>query len=229
MRVFRFIVILALPPACAGAVCAHSLLETHVEHHTRLLVGSENIDVELELLFFSGSSLVERRKIDADIDGVLGEEEIEAYLAEVATLAEKALGLLVDGEPLELVPLDEPRVESLRGARVRPAPHRLRLRYFARTPAGLGAGSEIRLEEKLFLQAPAICSSEAHGHEGLRLIVEQDARSSRVFRARCLSRGERRPPPGSGPPGIRLHPVLTILLAAGALALLGLPHLRYRQ
>jgi len=159
-------------------------------------VGASNIDIEVELTFFGSRSLVERRKMDRDRNGVISSEETDAYLIDAAGMQEGGFRLLVHGRSLELLSLYEPELDLMGCNRPLPSPHVLRLFYFARRPEWLGSQSVIRLEDGLWLHWPAICTLEIARSPGARVIVDQETSpfsnpdpdgAPRVMQARCVS------------------------------------------
>ncbi len=151
---------------------AHPVLTTYIHHRERIDVGRTNIDVEVELTFYELRSLIERRRMDADHDEVITPAEIKDYLARIADSLENGLRMTLSGRAVELAPLYDPEIDLLGVDRISPQHHILRLFYFARTPAWLEPGSEIRLEDSLWSGVPSLGACEVIGSDGIRVVSD---------------------------------------------------------
>jgi hypothetical protein len=154
-------------------------------------VSPENIDITVELTFYEMPSLSERRRMDRDLDNAISDDERAAYLKGLAEQVGKGLSLAVDGEVVDVMVLYEPELDLLGVSEVSPSHHVLRLYYFARTPIGLKADSELVVKDVLWSNLPALRSAEAVGDDGFEVLVRDDCavdpnRVSPVH-IRCLS------------------------------------------
>ncbi len=145
---------------------------TFIRHDAKISVGPRNIDVIIELTFHEYPSLAERRRMDRDHDEAITEAERKDYLAGLAETFREGLTITVDDRPLQVVPLYEPQIDFLGAPNVAPSHHTLRLSYFARTPEWLAAGSRIRIEDRLWSQAPRIDVLSASGADGFQVIPD---------------------------------------------------------
>ncbi|GMV97427.1 MAG: hypothetical protein AMXMBFR83_17850 [Phycisphaerae bacterium] len=179
--------------AGAAPTAGHDALGDSLRHEISLIVGPALIDVRVEVTFFQFNALLERRRMDADLDGRISPAESRAYLEKQAPMLEGGLRLTVDGRPVELAPLYDPRLDLPEEAAAASS-HVLRLDAFARTPPWLAAGSQVVVEDLLWPRVPAIVSLEAAGRDGVRMLSEPvtepaagpDAAGVRRLRARCL-------------------------------------------
>ena len=151
---------------------AHAILMTFIRHEAKISVGPRNIDVTIELTFHEYPSLAERRRMDRDHDEAITEVEIREYLAGLASILREGVTIGVDDRPLRVIPLYEPQVDFLGAPNVAPSHHTLRLSYFARTPDWLAAGSRIRIEDRLWSDAPRIDVLNASGADGFQVIPD---------------------------------------------------------
>jgi hypothetical protein len=184
---------------------AHNILSEFIQHNLHLTVGTQHLDVTVDLTFFEEWSARERKAMDADGSGDITRAELEAYLNKCAPQLARQVKLRVAGRELPLVPLYNPEVDLLADRKVGPAHHRLRLFYFAPTPE-LRAGDEIVIEDQLWPEAKAIATPQTEGRDGCKLmnLVSVDAGltssrlqdEKRLFRFRCVQ-----------PPATKANPV----------------------
>ena len=180
-----------------GAVAvAHESSSHSVRHDVLITAGPRNIDVQVELTFYEGLSMQERTRMDADEDSRISRAEAESYVAELAGVVRDAVVLRIDGRALPLLPLHEPELDLLGRKRPTAHPHRLRLSFFARTPAWFAEGSVITVEEGLWAEKPSIRSIDAVGDDGVEVGIESRNRSFRVTAA-----------PGGARRAVRKQPV----------------------
>ena len=167
------------PPASA-----HPALRDFVQHRAVIAAGATHVDVSLELTFYEHVSAAERARMDADADGRVSAAEGRRYLASLAATFEDGVVLTVDGAPLDLAALDEPRLDLMDDARVGPHPHAVRLSYFARTPPTLRPPSVLELRDRLWSNTAALRSIEIGGTDAFRFSSMPIAEPG-VWRARC--------------------------------------------
>ena len=183
-------------------VAAHEIMMTYVAHAVHVVVGPSNIDVTVELTFNELVSLEERKQMDLNRDGWINDGELAAYLARLGPAFASSLELTVDGNSVKLFDLYEPELDLLGAEIVGPAHHVLRLSFFARTRSSVsGKQQQILLHDRLWANAPALCSFHADGTEGVQV---QMTSSSRVLSNQDLNGNDRstrivsvRPPPSS--------------------------------
>lgn len=182
-------------PGVPPSAQAHSILSEFIQHGVQLTVGTQHIDVTLDLTFFEEWSVRERKVLDADGSGDVIRSEIESYLKRLAPQLARQVKLRVAGRELALVPLYEPEIDLLGDNQVGPAHHRLRLFFFAPTPE-LRAGDDLLIESRLWPEAKALATPQSEGRDGCKLttLISVDAgltdpRSKgeeRLFTFRCL-------------------------------------------
>jgi hypothetical protein len=133
--------------------------------------------------------------MDADADGRITRAEIEAYLKKLAPELSKQVELRVAGRELPLAPLYDPEADLLGNDKAIPGHHRLRLFFFAPTPATLRAGDEFVIEDRLWPEARALAYVAAEAQDGSTLEAEQShdpalaplrLGGAHVFKVRCL-------------------------------------------
>jgi hypothetical protein len=163
---------------------AHPSLRDAIQHRAVIAIGASHIDVTLDLTFYEHASAVERGRMDADHDGGISPAEVQLYLDAQAQALEEGLTLTLDDKPLDLVPLDDPQLDLIGEARVRPHTPGGRLSFFARTPPSLAPGSVLALKDGLWPDTAALRSIEIRGGPGFRF-SSVPVRERGVWRARC--------------------------------------------
>ncbi len=143
----------------ARTCLSHPLLSDYVEHHIVVRVDRENIDVEIDLTFHDMRSLLERRRMDADHNGLVTRDETAAYLAQLADSLEDALVIHFEGRPLPATLLYDPQVDLAGNVAAMGVRHVLKLAYFARTPRPLSDGT-LEIDDRLWPAAAATGSLE---------------------------------------------------------------------
>jgi len=189
----RLCVLAGLLSVGTPPIGAHDFLTGYVQHRVELTVGAKHIDVTLRLTFFEDGSEHERRHMDSNNDGRLSRAEVQSYAEEVELTSEKNVKLEIDGRPVSLITLYPPDVDLLGESRVGRERHVLTLHLFARTPAELGAGAEVRIQDELWPELRAIPSLHVAGRDGSRLEpnrtihgVLADGKEAILFAARVL-------------------------------------------
>jgi hypothetical protein len=155
---------------------AHSDLMGFIQHDLRCTVGLTNIDVAVDLTFHEVPSVSERQRMDANHNKRVAPEELEQYLAGLEPTFAEGIALTVDGRPVDVHLLHNPRLNLAEIEMVTPGHHGLRLVYFARTPLELKPGSLLTFEDRLWAETPAIRSLEVVGHGGV--VVERGPTAS---------------------------------------------------
>jgi len=179
---------------------AHDLFTTYVQHRVQLVAGARHLDLTVDLTFFEEWSARERRAMDADADGRISRAEADAYRAQLADRLARAVTLRLAGREVPLATLYDPELDLLGNDQAIPGHHRLRLFFFAPTPAGLRPNDELAIEDRLWPEANALVTLRAEGRDGCALEAERvrdpvlpPARpgETRAFKVRCLQ------PPGT--------------------------------
>ena len=136
------------------ATFAHDLFTAYVQHSVRLSVNASHIDLTLDLTFFEEWSAKERLAMDTDSDGRISRREMDVYVKKLAPQIAKQVKVRVAERELSLAPLYEPEIDLLGNDQTGPAHHRLRIFFFAMTPAQLHAGDQIVIEDSLWPKTP---------------------------------------------------------------------------
>jgi hypothetical protein len=174
---------------------AHDLFTAYVQHSIRLTVGARHIDLTLDLTFFEEPSARERAVMDADANGKITRSELGAYVRNLAPRLAEQVALRVAGQEVPLMPLYDPEIDLLGNDSVGLTHHRLRLFFFAPTPAALREGADLTIEDRLWPDTKALGTLEAEGRDRCSLQPQKPtdpafapARKSeaRLFKVRCL-------------------------------------------
>jgi hypothetical protein len=187
--VLACLVFFALPPAQA-----HDIFAEYIQHALTCAVGSNHLDVELELTFFEHPSIAERKVMDTDSDGQVSTAERESYLARVAPTLAQQVSLHVDGKELTLTPLYEPELDLPENSTTKLSHHHLRIFLFCATPANLKSGDSIVIEDRLWPSARFLGSVHAEGRDGCKLeadtpftlVATNQARAVPTATIKCL-------------------------------------------
>jgi hypothetical protein len=182
---------------------AHGILAAYIQHGVHLKVDGRHIDLTLDLTFFEGPSARERALMDADANGRITRSEVDAYLKKLSPALFTQVKLRVAGREVPLVPLYDPEIDLFNEQTTALAHHRLRLYFFAVTPAGLRTGDEILVEDQLWPDSKSFGTPQAEGGDGCSLVPENSVRASSAlkpalescqFRFRCLTPPKLKPP-----------------------------------
>jgi hypothetical protein len=152
---------------------AHDVLADYIQRAVTLAVGSNHIDLELELTFFEHPSAAERKAMDTDGDGFISTGERESYLDRLAPIFAGQIRLCVAGKQIPLTPLYEPELSLPGQSALARSHHQLKFILFTTTPADLKAGDAIVIEDRLWPANRILGSVRAEGRDGCRL--EADA------------------------------------------------------
>lgn len=201
---------------------AHDLFTAYVQHSVRLTVGARHVDLTLDLTFFEEWSARERQAMDPDADGRITRAEVESYLKKLAPQLSQQVKLRVAGRELLLAPLYDPELDLLGNDKAIPGHHRLRLFFFAPTPAALRANDEFVIEDRLWPEAKLLATVAAEGRDGAAPEAEQPGDAGFValrpgeallFKVRCT-----KPP--------TLHPAPPNLSATNSTKTISKPRVR---
>jgi hypothetical protein len=160
---------LGWPPSAT----AHDLFTAYVQHSVRLAVGAKHVDLTLDLTFFEEWSARERQAMDTDADGRIARSEVESYLKKLAPGLARQVKLRVAGREVPLALLYDPELDLLGNDKAIPGHHRLRLFFFAPTPAALRANDEFVIEDRLWPEAKMLATVAAEGRDGGAFEAEQ--------------------------------------------------------
>jgi hypothetical protein len=179
----------------------HAEFMSCIQHRITARVGITNIDITVELTFFEIRSLAERERMDTNQDKVVTDDEVKAYLEQLAETFNQGIRLMVGGRPVDLAPLYAPEIDLLMVKKVAPCHHVLLLYYFARTPAWLAPGTEVVITDDLWPTVTALCSLEVAGKDGCRFAAGSMPSTSGAvgpwtLSARCVSGPTRQIAPG---------------------------------
>jgi hypothetical protein len=174
---------------------AHDLFTAFIQHSVRLTVGARHVDLTVDLTFFEEWSAGERHVMDADADGRITRPELDVYLKRLASELSHRVKLRVAGRELPLAPLYEPEADLLGNDKAIPGHHRLRLYFFAPTPAKLRAQDEFVIEDRMWPEAKILATVAADGQDGATLEAAQPDNAGFValrpgealgFKVRCV-------------------------------------------
>ncbi len=143
----------------------HGVLGRVVQHHIVATVGASHLDVTVELTFHSVFAQRERRRLDADGDGLIRAEETRRYLDEILGALEAGLWISAGTREINLTTLHPPEVDLLENEAAGDHPLRVRATYVARRAGTLKRTGLAQLESRLWPEAPALCFLEIR-HRG---------------------------------------------------------------
>ena len=182
----------------SGAL-AHDAYASAIQHRMQVTVSRRNIDIVIDLTFFEVWSERERRAMDSNHDGRISAPELDAYMRSLASKLTGRLSLRAGRHDLALVPLYDPELDLLGNLHIGPDHHRLRLYFFAPTPADLQADDEIVIEDRLWPEARHLATVAVDGQDGCEVEAKQpevrengdhgDHRQdgpAQIFRFRCV-------------------------------------------
>jgi hypothetical protein len=149
---------------------------TYVAHAIRVNIGPANIDIDVELTFNETVSLKERKLMDRDQNGSIDRAEMASYLAELEPILESGIQLTIGAHAVELLMRYEPELDLLGAQTVMPEHHVLKLAFFARISTVSAAVQEVVLQDHLWADAPALCSFQAAGTDGIEVQVTSPRR-----------------------------------------------------
>lgn len=196
-----FLTVAVFTPVALG----HEALGQFVRHSALISPGNGNIDIRLDLTFHASRAADERRAMDRDHDGTISSEEASDYRKVLREGLEGRLQIKVDDTPLRTLLLHDPELDLLGDNRAGSHALALRLFFFCRAPESWNGEGLITVEDRLWLEAPALCFAEAEGGKGVQAVALRFANPlhkpgvSRVFRVHC-GPGAKTPPVPQAPP-----------------------------
>jgi hypothetical protein len=136
-----------------------------VQHHIVATVGASHLDVTVELTFHSVFAQRERRRLDADGDGMIRAEEIRRYLDEILGTLEAGLRISSGKRAIGLTTLHPPEVDLLENEAAGAHPLRVRASYVARLDDRMRSAGAVELEDRLWPEAPALGSLQVRSQQ----------------------------------------------------------------
>ncbi len=146
----------------------HGVLGRVVQHHIVATVGASHLEVTVELTFHSVFAQRERRRLDADGDGLIRAEETRRYLEEILGALEAGLRISAGKREINLTTLHPPEVDLLENEAAGAHPLRVRAYYVARLDERVKRAGLADLENQLWPEAPALCLLEVR-HRGISM------------------------------------------------------------
>ena len=143
----------------------HGVLGRFVQHHIVATVGASHLDVTVELTFHSVFAQRERRRLDADGDGLIRAEETRRYVDEILDTLEAGLWIAAGKREIDLTTLHPPEVDLLENEAAGAHPLRVRASYVARLDGRTSQAGAVDLEDRLWPEAPALCSLQVRSQE----------------------------------------------------------------
>ena len=143
----------------------HGVLGRVVQHHIVATAGASHLDVTVELTFHSVFARRERRRLDADGDGQIRPEETRRYLEEILNSLEAGLWISAGKREIDLTTLHPPEVDLLENEAAGAHPLRVRASYVARLDDRMRQAGPVELENRLWPEAPALCSLQVRSQE----------------------------------------------------------------
>ncbi len=156
----------------------HGLLGRAVQHHIVATVGASHLDVTVEVTFHSVFAQRERRRLDADGDGLIQAGEARRYLDQILGSLETGVRMTAREREIDLTTLHPPELDMLGNEAAGAHPLRVRATYVARLDERLKRAGQVNLEDRLWLETPALCSLEVR-NQGSAIRVGR--RSTSVF------------------------------------------------
>ena len=156
----------------------HGVLGRVVQHHIVATVGASHLDVTVEVTFHSVFAQRERRRLDADGDGLIQAGEARRYLDQILGSLETGMRMTAREREIDLTTLHPPELDLLENEAAGAHPLRVRATYVARLDERLKRAGQVNLEDRLWLETPALCSLEVR-NQGSAIRVGR--RSTSVF------------------------------------------------
>lgn len=153
----------------------HGVLGRVVQHHIVATAGASHLDVTVEVTFHSVFAQRERRRLDADGDGLIRAEETRRYLDEILNSLEAGLRISAGKREIDLTTLHPPEVDLLENEAAGAHPLRVRASFVARIDERMRQAGPLELEDRLWPEAPALCSLEKRSQGGLSRVGRQQS------------------------------------------------------
>ena len=138
----------------------HGVLGRVVQHHIVATVGTSYLDVTVEVTFHSVFAQRERRRLDADGDGLIQAEETRRYLDEILGALEAGLRISAGKREIKPTTLHPPEVDLLENGAAGAHPLRVRVYYVASLDDSMRQAGPVELEDQLWPEDPALCLLE---------------------------------------------------------------------
>ena len=143
----------------------HGVLGRVVQHHIVATVGASHLDVTVEVTFHSVFAQRERRRLDADRDGLIQEGEARRYLDQILGSLEAGLWMTSGDREIDFTTLHPPELDLLENEAAGAHPLRVRAYYVAKLDERLRRAGPVDLEDRLWPEAPAVCSLQVRSQE----------------------------------------------------------------
>ncbi len=154
----------------------HGVLDRVVQHHIVATAGASHLDVTVELTFHSDFAQRECRRLDADGDGLIPAEETRRYPDEILGTLEAGLWISAGKREIYLTTLHPPEVDLLENEAAGAHPLRVRASYVARLDDRMRQAGPVELEDRLWPEAPALCSLQVRSQERTGGLVRKPLR-----------------------------------------------------
>ena len=192
--------VLCWTAAAVERLPGHGVLGRVVQHHIVATIGASHLDVTVELTFHSVFAQRERRRLDADRDGLIQEGEAQRYLDEILGGLETGLRLTAGDREIDLTTLHSPELDLMGNEAAAAHPLRVKAYYVARLEDPVRRAGPADLEDQLWPEAPALCSLEVRNLERSSQLVRGwtcffGPRKSRRFRLEMCPRAANPLPP----------------------------------
>lgn len=138
----------------------HGVLGRVVQHHIVATVGASHLEVTVEVTLHSVFAQRERRRLDADGDGLIRAEETRRYLDEILGSLEAGLWISAGKREINLTTLHPPEVDLLQNEAAGAHPLRVRVHCVVRLDDRVRRAGLVELENRLWPEAPALSSLE---------------------------------------------------------------------
>ena len=162
--------VLCWTAAAVERLPGHGVLGRVVQHHIVATIGASHLDVTVELTFHSVFAQRERRRLDADRDGLIQEGEAQRYLDEILGGLETGLRLTAGDREIDLTTLHSPELDLMGNEAAAAHPLRVKAYYVARLEDPVRRAGPADLEDQLWPEAPALCSLEVRIRGGSRRV-----------------------------------------------------------
>ncbi|MDE2965354.1 MAG: hypothetical protein OXU26_15705 [Acidobacteriota bacterium] len=143
----------------------HGVLGRVVQHHIVATVEASHLEVTVEVTFHSVFAQRERRRLDADGDGLIRAAETRRYLDEILGALEAGLRISAGKREINLTTLHPPEVDLLENEAAGAHPLRVRASYVARLDDRMRQEGPVELEDQLWPEAPALSSLQVRSRE----------------------------------------------------------------
>ena len=146
----------------------HGVLGRVVQHHILATVGASHLDLTVEVTFHSVFAQRERRRLDANGDGLIQAGESRLYLEEIQGGLETGLWMTAAKREAHLTPLHSPELDLMGNEAAGAHPLRVRVYYVARLDGRLRRTGLADLENRLWLETLRLSATLEVRNQGTR-------------------------------------------------------------